>query len=120
MPGRLFLIHWHAAEAEELAAGLRAAGWSVETEAEDGARAGQRIKANPPAAVLIYLTLLPSHGRATAAGLRGLKATKNLPIIFVDGKPEAVAKTKAAVPDALYTTSAELVTILARVAEAGI
>jgi len=69
---------------------LRAAGWDVEIEAEDGARAGKRIKENPPQAVVIYLTRLPSHGRETADGLRSMKATRHLPIIFVDGKEEAI------------------------------
>ena len=49
MKGRLFLVHWNAAEAAELAAPFEQAGWQVESEAEDGARAGKRILANPPA-----------------------------------------------------------------------
>jgi len=63
MTGRIFLIHWHALEAAELATPLEQAGWQVETEAEDGARAGKRLLANPPVAAVIYLTRLPSHVR---------------------------------------------------------
>jgi DNA-binding response OmpR family regulator len=113
MKGKLFLIHWKAAEAEELAKPLREDGWEVTCEAQDGARAGKLIKTNPPDVVVIYLTRLPSHGRETGQGLRALKATRHLPIIFVDGIDEALAKTKAKVPDAVYTTAAELPNVLA-------
>ncbi len=116
MAGRLFLIHWNEAEAAELAARLRAKGWEVETEAQDGARGGKRIKADQPDAVVIYLTRLPSHGRETADGLRSIKATRHIPIIFVDGKEEAIEKTRAKVPGALFVTSAGLREALASVA----
>ena len=112
MRGRLFLIHWNAHEAEELAAPLRSDGWDVDIESSDGARAGKAILANPPAAAVIYLTRLPSHGRETARGLRSIKATRNLPIIFVDGKQEAIEKTRAKVPDAIYIAATELQKIL--------
>jgi DNA-binding response OmpR family regulator len=101
----LFLIHWNAPEAEQLAKPLCAKGWNVEIEAEDGARASKRIKETQPAAVVIYLTRLPSHGRETAAYLQATKAPRHIPIIFVDGAGEALEKTKAKVPDATYRTS---------------
>jgi len=108
MNGKLFLIHWKAAEAEALAAPLRADGWQVELEAEDGARAGKLIRESPPDVIVIYLTRLPSHGRATASYLRSAKATRHLPIIFVDGTEEVIARVKTSVPDALYVTSSAL------------
>ncbi|HJW91685.1 MAG TPA: hypothetical protein VJ436_13670 [Anaerolineales bacterium] len=111
--GRLFLIHWNEGEAGELLGPLLSAGWEVEVEAKDGARAGSAIKANPPRAVVIYLTRLPSHGRETAHALRSFKATRTIPIIFVDGKDEALEKTKAKVPDAIFARSTELESILA-------
>jgi len=114
MNGKLFLVHWKAAEAEEYASLLRSKGWEVEYEAEDGARAGKKIKENPPAVIVIYLSRLPSHGRETAEGLRSLKATRSIPIVFVDGQGEALEKTKAKVPDALYTTSDRLPGVLAQ------
>ncbi len=112
MAGKLFLIHWKAAEAEELAKPLRAVGWQVATEAEDGARAGKAIKDTQPDVVVIYLTRLPSHGRETADGLRSLKATRVIPIVFVGGQGDALAKTKAKVPDATYVTQEELPSVL--------
>ena len=110
--GKLFLIHWKGTEAEALAQPLRSQGWHVDVEAEDGARGGRAIIASQPAAVVIFLTRLPSHGRETADYLRSIKATRRIPIVFVDGKEEAIAKTRARVPDAIYTTSAELPGVL--------
>ena len=110
--GKVFLIHWNLSEAEAHAQSLRQVGWQVAVEAEDGARAGNTIKTDPPQVVVIYLSRLPSHGRETAHYLRSLKATRSIPIVFVDGKEEAVEKTKVKVPDAIYTTSEELESIL--------
>lgn len=115
MKGRLFVFHWNAAEARELCRPLAAAGWDVRSESEDGARGGRQVVSDPPDAVVVYLTRLPSHGRETAHGIRAYKATRETPIIFVDGAGEALAKTKAKIPDAIYTTSGRLKTVLARI-----
>lgn len=106
--GRLFLIHWNLAEAREYAQRLRAAGWRVESEHEDGARGGKAIIAHPPDAVVIYHTRLPSHGRATAEYLAEAKATRDIPLIFVGGEGEALEKTKAKLPDAIYAREEDL------------
>lgn len=113
MPGRLFLVHWKRVEAEALAAPLRAAGWEVGIEAEDGARAGKLTAADPPDVIVIYLRRLPSHGRETARWLRTRAATRGIPLIFVDGRDEPLAKTKALLPDARYVTAAGLPDALA-------
>jgi hypothetical protein len=83
--GDLFLIHWNAGEVEALAEPLRAAWRKVEIEAEDGQRARERMKSSPPAAPVIYLDRLPSHGRETARAIGASKAGRDLPILFVDG-----------------------------------
>ncbi len=44
MTGRVILVHWNAAEAEELARPLRSEGWAVEVESQDGARACRLIR----------------------------------------------------------------------------
>jgi DNA-binding response OmpR family regulator len=108
MAGKIFLIHWNAAEVEEYAGGLEHAGWQVEWEAEDGARAVKAIRENPPDVIVIYLTRLPSHGRETADYLRSLKSTRSIPIIFVGGEGEALEKTRSRLPEATYTTPGEL------------
>ena len=118
MAGKLFLIHWNSAEAEELAQPFRAEGWDVEIEAKDGARAGKRIGQDPPDVVVIYLTRLPSLGRETAHCLRSTTATQDVPVVFVDGKGEALDKTQAKVPAAMFTTSDKLKGVLAELGNA--
>lgn len=102
---RLFLIHWNAEEAGPLAEPLAEAGWQVEIESADGARAVNRILAEPPAAVVIYLTRLPSHGRKTASYLH---SKSDLPVIFVDGPEDKLAGIQEAVPGASFVKSADL------------
>jgi CheY-like chemotaxis protein len=114
MAGSLFLIHWNELEAAEIAQPLIALGWQVEYEAEDGARAGKRIRELKPDVIVVYLSRLPSHGRETAHALRSMNATRSIPVVFVDGKQEAIEKTRLKVPGALFVTSAELDSVLAR------
>jgi CheY-like chemotaxis protein len=106
--GKIFLIHWNKAEALSLVQPIESAGWQVQWEAEDGARASKSIEENPPQAIIIYLTRLPSHGRETAHYLRNRASTRSIPILFVDGNPEAIIKTRAKIPDGIFTHSAGL------------
>lgn len=108
MKGRAFLVHWREAEAEVLAREIRNMGWNVDIETNDGARAGKRIKDDPPDVVVIYLTRLPSHGRDTGQSLQTREDTQSIPLVYVDGNDEAVDRTRRAVPDAVYTTTEEL------------
>lgn len=110
--GRLFLFCWNEAEAEEAAKQLRASGWGVDLEWEDGARGGAAVKAAPPDAVLFYLSRLPSHSRATAEYLAGTKSTRHLPLIFVGGAEDDVAKTKAKFPNGIFASQEGLADIL--------
>lgn len=106
--GRLVLVHWHAEEAEQLAAPLRKDGWEVEVESSDGARAGKAILAAPPDAVVVYLTRMPSHGRETVAGLKASKTGRDIPVIFVGGAGDVLDKTKKKVRDATYVDESGL------------
>jgi DNA-binding response OmpR family regulator len=119
MKGKIMLIHWNPLEAQELALPLRAEGWLVDVEAKDGARAGKKILVEKPDAVIIYLSRLPSHGAVTAASVRSFKSGKNIPIIFVDGKREAVRNTKERVPDGMFVKSRDLRKILEDLRELG-
>ena len=113
MAGRLFLIHWNDAEAEDKARALRIDGWDVETESADGARGAKRLLADPPDVVVIWLTRLPSHGRETAHYFRSSPAGRSTPIVFVGGEGEALARVRAKVPDAVYTAPDGLTAALA-------
>ena len=63
----------------------------------------KQLRENPPSAVVIDLSRLPSTGRDVAMSLRTYKATR-VPIVFVDGDPEKVAQIKEFLPDACYTS----------------
>lgn len=64
--------------------------------------------------IFLIHSRLPSHGRETADYLRSLKATRHIPIVFVGGKGESLEKTKAKIPDAIYTSFEELEGVLSK------
>lgn len=97
------LIHWNAAEAEERAAKLRAAGYDVAYEPLE-ATIMRELRKGPPTAVVIDLTRLPSQGRDVALAIRLYKTTRRVPLVFVEGDPEKVTRIKEHLPEALYTT----------------
>ena len=105
---RVRLIHWKAAEAEPLLSSLRAAGHQVDYEERPDYHLAQAIRVESPAAVIIDLSRLPSHGREIAIYLRGSKAVRHIPLVFVDGAPEKVEAIRQTLPDAIYTSSAHL------------
>ncbi|MEK9659771.1 MAG: hypothetical protein VW450_07505 [Chloroflexota bacterium] len=110
---RLLLVGWRAVAVEAEAARLRAAGHEVRTETTDGARAVRRATGDPPDAMVVYLTHRSSNGRETAAVLRGHRAGRAIPVIFVGGEPEDVEKALAKVPDAQSVAREDLETALA-------
>ena len=114
MKGRLFLFHWDKNTAADRAEQLRADGWKVEVESEDGARGGGKVLKDPPDVIVMDLSRKPSHSRETANGLRGYDAGRNLPIVFVDGEEMDIEKTKRKVSDAIFTSSSGLKRVLAR------
>ena len=62
-----------------------------------------RFRDRPPAAVVIDLDKLPSHGRAVAVVLRSSKSTCHLPIVFAGGLEEKVQRAREQVPAAVFT-----------------
>jgi hypothetical protein len=68
----------------------------------------------PPAAVVIDLSRLPTTGRDVGMALRSTKATRHVPVVFVEGDPNKVARVKAQLPDAVYTTWSAIVSPLKR------
>lgn len=102
------LVHWNAVEALERAARLEAAGYVVDASAVDPESFRAELLADPPAAIVIDLSRLPSHGRDVAMSLRQAKATRGIPIVFVDGAPEKIERTRQQLPDAMYTTWARI------------
>jgi CheY-like chemotaxis protein len=109
----IFLVQWDKAGAAERTRALRREGWTVTAETEDGGRAYKKIREDPPDVVVIDLAKKPSHGRQVAQALRDVKASRGIPIVFVDASDEAQRATS--VDDAVFTTSATLAQIIARV-----
>jgi hypothetical protein len=58
--------------------------------------------------VVIDLSRLPSHGREVAVYMRGQKALRELPLVFVDGAEDKVAPIRRLLPDATYTTKRQM------------
>ncbi len=106
------LIHWNGPEGRERQQRLAALGHDVAFDDIDGPALGRLLRASAPDAFVIDLTRLPSHGREVAMGLRSLKSTRHVPIVFVDGDPEKVQRIKELLPDATYTSWTRLKTAL--------
>ncbi len=100
---RVRLIHWNATEAEERARQLQAAGYEVEHALLD-AMSLRALRDDPPDAVVVDLSRIPSQGRDVAVGLRVHKATRHVPLVFAGGAPEKVDRVRELLPDAVYTT----------------
>lgn len=109
------LIHWNEDEGLERRKQLEAFGFEAAFDFSDGLTFVLReLRASPPDAVVIDLTRLPYHGREVARALRGAKATRHLPLVFVGGDPERVKTTRALLPDATYTTWGHAKTAIAK------
>ena len=96
------LIHWNAEEAEDRAKRLQAVGYEVVHALMDPAGL-REMRQNPPDAIVIDLSRLPSQGRDFGMNIRKYKATRHIPLVFVDGDREKVKRIKKALPDATYT-----------------
>jgi hypothetical protein len=68
----------------------------------------RNIRESPPDVFVIDLARRPSHRREVATFLRGQKATRDIPIVFVDGAPEKVAAIRSLLPDAVYAPAARV------------
>lgn len=101
MDGLVYLIHWNQDEARERAQIIEAAGYPVDASPFTPALL-RRLRDNPPAAVVIDLSRLPSHGREVAMALRQYKGTRAVPIVFVGGQPDKVERIKELLSDAKY------------------
>jgi hypothetical protein len=102
------LVHWHPDEAKERAGRLQALGFQVHYAAPNPPVFLKELLANPPAAVVIDLSRLPSHGRDLAVSLHERKGTRGIPLVFVGGEPEKVARLRELLPDATYTSWEEI------------
>jgi len=100
----VLLVHWKPEEVAPHAAALGRAGHDVRVLAPGGMPALRALAGRPPDAIVIDLGRLPSQGGAIATALRQQRATRAVPLLFVEGDPEKTARVKALLPDAAYTT----------------
>jgi CheY-like chemotaxis protein len=101
---RVLLVHWKPEGAGPHVAALRNAGHEVQLLRPGGLPELRALADDPPDAIVIDLGRLPSQGRAVATALRQQRATREVPLVFVEGDPEKTARVKALLPDASYTT----------------
>jgi hypothetical protein len=99
----VYLIHWNTDEAREKAKLLTSGGYKVRYDAITPAIM-KELKAAGPDAFVIDLSRLPSQGRDIALNFRHAKATRPIPIVFVDGEPQKVSAIKKLLPDAVYSS----------------
>jgi len=97
------LIHWNEKEARGRAEKIQAAGYDVNWEVPKALSFLRELGERVPVAVVIDLSRLPAQGRDMGLAIRHQKRTRAIPLVFVGGEPEKVARAKASVPDAVYT-----------------
>jgi CheY-like chemotaxis protein len=115
---RVRIVHWKMLEAAPLIEACRACGFEVEYDDVAYPALAKLIREKPPDALLIDLTVLPSHGRDIALHLRRTKYTRHIPLVFVDGAPEKVEAIRLQLPDAVFTTSAARKQLCSRIRSA--
>jgi hypothetical protein len=101
--GRVRLIHWNTEEAQQKATLLECAEFDVVLEPQDPPAALREMRENPPLAVVIDLSRSPTRGRDMGLAIRHYKATRSIPLVFVAGDLEKVARVRKSLPDAAYT-----------------
>jgi CheY-like chemotaxis protein len=105
---RVRLIHWNVDEARGRRDRLTAEGYEAEWEPRPGPDLFKKLTADPPSAVVIDLSRLPSGGRDLALEVRHRRSTRHVPLVFVEGAADKVERVRALLPDAVYTTWSDI------------
>jgi CheY-like chemotaxis protein len=100
---RVLLVHWNVDEAAERVERLRKAGYEATPHSDKDGTSFRAIREAPPDAFVIDLSRVPSQGRDLGIWLRQQKPTRAIPLVFVGGDPEKVARARSFLPDATYT-----------------
>ena len=116
---RVRLIHWNAADAARYVELLGNAGHQVEYSETFQPALMRTWRESPPDAFVFDLSRLPSHCREIAIALRQSKATRPVPMIFCEGAPEKVEKTRSLLPDAAYCEFTKLKSVLKAALKSG-
>ncbi len=96
---RALLLHWKEEELADLASRLSGSGFHIEPYVPvPGEGLKGLVARGRPDLLLVSLDRLPSNGHAVADHFRKRKDARMIPIVFVGGAPEKVAKIRAAMP----------------------
>lgn len=101
---RIRLIAWNSAEARDRAGLLARAGYQVDQERFAGPASLRAMRDRPPDAVVIDLDRSPSMGRDVGLAVRSFRATRRVPLVFVEGAEDKVDRVRRVLPDAVFTT----------------
>jgi hypothetical protein len=105
MHREVVLVQATTADAEARSEAFARAGFRVRVyNSRDGTVGLLQWLTSVPAAFLIDLDRSPSVGRAKGMWLRQRKDTRQVPLVFAGGQPEAVAQVRGFLPDATFTT----------------
>ncbi len=112
---RVHLVHWDADDAQARVAALAALGHdAVYLPGVTGTPLMRALRAGAPDCFVIDLSRRPSHGREVAMALRSSRSTRQRPLVFAGGEADAVARMRALLPDAVYTSWGRLKSALPR------
>ena len=110
---RLFLFEWNEDAAAARAELLGADGWEVERESADVAHGVERAAAWEPDVVVLDLFFKASRSQEAAAALASRSATRDIPVVVVDGAPAVTERMLARGQATIATTSFDLPSVLA-------
>jgi CheY-like chemotaxis protein len=104
---RIRIVHGPKGEPGPGADRLRTAGHDVEAGGMTPAVL-KELRAAPPDAIVLDLDRGFSFGRDFAMWLRQAKATRSIPIVFVEGAADKLERLRAQLPDATFTSWARI------------
>jgi hypothetical protein len=99
---RIRVLNAHG-DAETWIERLREAGYEVDTRAIRRPADLKALGRHVPSVVAIDLARAPSQGRDLGLAVRQQKATRYLPLVFVEGSPTQVTRVQSLLPDAVHT-----------------
>ncbi|HLK21115.1 MAG TPA: hypothetical protein VKT81_19325 [Bryobacteraceae bacterium] len=97
------LVSWDADAAREHARALKKSGFTINASPLRTSGLIGQIRDDPPAAIVIDLDRLPSHGRAVAVVIHSGKSTAHIPIVFAGGEDAKVKVAREQAPWGFFT-----------------
>jgi len=96
------MISWNVKAAGERKHLLESQGFRVDPVMSHGTGMVGKLTAAAPLAVVIDLDSKPAYGREVAIYMRNTASIRHLPLVFVGGVAEKIARVRAELPDAVY------------------